>query len=350
MCRQIIFACCWGLIWTSNLLSQTEVVSFVAADSGETVRVNGGLIGPLGSYQLLGLVELRLHHDTGLAYIESDRLVLQGQPATPVNLDGTPLSERFYHPLTSLTGTFQDPGHIEFLKRTDPDDNDITCPIVDGQFVCDVNVSAHMFTRFSMESTTDEEATFSAFSDYFGAFDAGSVVVSATRFLRWLPGDFDLDGQLSVNDIDTLGAAIRTNDPNPIYDVWDDGVLNSGDIYASVTQHFDTYVGDVDLDGIFGTHDLVLVFQAAEFEDDIVGNSTWATGDWDQDGEFNSSDFVFAFNNNGCFDGNCHGPRPALSHSVPEPRFPPCVLFACLLGLRRHLGEWPRPSNSMLSK
>ncbi|MCA9197451.1 MAG: tandem-95 repeat protein [Planctomycetales bacterium] len=53
--------------------------------------------------------------------------------------------------------------------------------------------------------------------------------------------------------------------------------------------------GDSNRDGIFNSADLVLVFQAGEYEDAIVGNSTWEDGDWNGDGEFNSNDFVFAF-------------------------------------------------------
>ena len=54
-------------------------------------------------------------------------------------------------------------------------------------------------------------------------------------------------------------------------------------------------VGDSNGDGIFNSSDLVLVFAAAEYEDDIENNSTFETGDWDGDGDFTTSDFVFAF-------------------------------------------------------
>ena len=53
--------------------------------------------------------------------------------------------------------------------------------------------------------------------------------------------------------------------------------------------------GDSNQDGIFNSSDLVLVFQAGEYEDDIAGNSTFAEGDWDGDGDFTTKDFVFAF-------------------------------------------------------
>ena len=53
--------------------------------------------------------------------------------------------------------------------------------------------------------------------------------------------------------------------------------------------------GDANRDGIFDSSDLVLAFQAGEFEDDVDGNSTWEEGDWNRDGDFTTSDFVVAF-------------------------------------------------------
>jgi hypothetical protein len=53
--------------------------------------------------------------------------------------------------------------------------------------------------------------------------------------------------------------------------------------------------GDSNHDGIFNSSDLVLVFQAGEYEDNVAGNSTFAEGDWNGDGEFTSTDMVLAF-------------------------------------------------------
>lgn len=53
--------------------------------------------------------------------------------------------------------------------------------------------------------------------------------------------------------------------------------------------------GDVNGDGIFNSSDLILVFQAGEYEDNIPSNSTFEEGDWDGDGDFTTSDMVFAF-------------------------------------------------------
>lgn len=54
-------------------------------------------------------------------------------------------------------------------------------------------------------------------------------------------------------------------------------------------------VGDSNYDGRFDSGDLVTVFQAGEYEDAIVFNSTWETGDWNGDKEFDSGDLVSAF-------------------------------------------------------
>ena len=53
--------------------------------------------------------------------------------------------------------------------------------------------------------------------------------------------------------------------------------------------------GDVNGDGVFGTADLTLVFQAGEFEDGVDDNSTFDEGDWDNDGDFTTRDLVLVF-------------------------------------------------------
>ena len=53
--------------------------------------------------------------------------------------------------------------------------------------------------------------------------------------------------------------------------------------------------GDVNGDGKFDSSDLVQVFQAGEYEDQIVGNSTFEDGDWNGGGDFTTQDLVHAF-------------------------------------------------------
>ena len=96
-----------------------------------------------------------------------------------------------------------------------------------------------------------------------------------------------------------------------------------------------TWVGDSNLDGEFNSSDFVVVFTAGEYEDGVLGNSSWVTGDWDGDQEFNSSDFVAAFMDGG-FE---QGARPA-AQAVPEPNAVVLLCFAGLVGMatgRRNL-------------
>ena len=54
-------------------------------------------------------------------------------------------------------------------------------------------------------------------------------------------------------------------------------------------------VGDSNDDGRFDSSDLVKVFQAGKYEDEITGNTTFDEGDWNLDGDFDASDLVLAF-------------------------------------------------------
>jgi hypothetical protein len=68
------------------------------------------------------------------------------------------------------------------------------------------------------------------------------------------------------------------------------------------------------LDGEFNSSDLVQVFQALEYEDDIAGNSTWGSGDWNADGDFTTGDLIVAFQ-----DGGYEKGAFVTVQSVPEP-------------------------------
>ncbi|MCA9152840.1 MAG: PEP-CTERM sorting domain-containing protein, partial [Planctomycetales bacterium] len=136
-------------------------------------------------------------------------------------------------------------------------------------------------------------------------------------------GDFNTDGQLTVDDINLLNAAIRAGGANSVFDVTTDGNVDEHDRDYWVNELKRTWYGDANLDGVFDTTDFVEVFQAGQYEDGLDKNSLWQTGDWNGDGEFDSGDFVTAFQGGG-FE---QGPRAAVA-AVPEPSS--CVLF--LLG------------------
>ena len=55
------------------------------------------------------------------------------------------------------------------------------------------------------------------------------------------------------------------------------------------------------------------MFQAGQYEDGVESNSSWATGDWDGDGDFRSSDLILAAS-----EGRYEAESGAVG-AVPEP-------------------------------
>ncbi len=100
---------------------------------------------------------------------------------------------------------------------------------------------------------------------------------------------------LNTNDIDAVCEAIRSETDDSRSDFNSDSLVDIKDHDYLITEMMGITYGDANADGVFDSKDLVQIFQAGEYEDDIVGNSTWAEGDWNCDGEFNTSDLVAAF-------------------------------------------------------
>ncbi|MCA9216499.1 MAG: lamin tail domain-containing protein [Planctomycetales bacterium] len=107
------------------------------------------------------------------------------------------------------------------------------------------------------------------------------------------PADLNNDGVISADDIDYFCSGLRGNDLQ--FDFDNDQKVGESDLLHLVQDRIRTSIGDANLDGTFDSSDFVTVFQAAEFEDGVDGNSTWAEGDWNCDGDFTTTDLVFAF-------------------------------------------------------
>ncbi|MFC1758877.1 hypothetical protein ACFL2H_08925 [Planctomycetota bacterium] len=144
-------------------------------------------------------------------------------------------------------------------------------------------------------------------------------------------GDFDGDGLLTANDIDLLSDVVRTGSNLVEFDLDSDGQVTNSDRSVWIEDIMQTYFGDANLDGEFDSTDLVDVFVADEYEDDVMGNSSWADGDWNGDRDFNTSDLVLSFRNRGYEQG----PRTVGGAIVPEARCPMILILACILTRRR---------------
>jgi hypothetical protein len=141
-----------------------------------------------------------------------------------------------------------------------------------------------------------------------------------------LAGDVDGNGELNVADIDGLAAAIRGGSLELRFDVNRDGSVDFRDHEAWVSQLKHTYFGDSNLDGEFGSGDLVEIFTAGKYE--TGQEAGWGDGDWDGSGVFDSRDLIVAF----VEGGYEKGPRATVA-SVPEPPSIAMFLMALLATL-----------------
>ena len=123
-----------------------------------------------------------------------------------------------------------------------------------------------------------------------------------------LTGDLDQNGTHDLLDVELLCALINVGLDNPAFDYDGSGELDAEDMVAYLDRVFSTGPGDSNLDGVFDSSDLVAVFKAGEYEDDLDGNSGWGEGDWNCDGDFDSTDLVRSF----AAGGYVGAVRPAL--------------------------------------
>ncbi|MCA9214526.1 MAG: spondin domain-containing protein [Planctomycetales bacterium] len=152
----------------------------------------------------------------------------------------------------------------------------------------------------------------------------GSKSLGTMTFQLVATGDFDADGELGHADIDALTTQTANETADLLYDLDGDFAVSHNDRNVWVKDLANTWYGDADLNGAFDSSDLIHVFQTSEYEDQLRENSTWRSGDWNGDFEFDSGDLVVAFQDR----GYAQGPRTAVA--VPEPTF---YRFACAVAI-----------------
>lgn len=120
---------------------------------------------------------------------------------------------------------------------------------------------------------------------------------SVTHGIMGVGGDINRDSDISLADLNGLINAVRNGVQEPRYNFTSDTIVDYADVVAWVHHVAQTSMGDVDLNGQFDSSDLVAVFQAGRYEQEI--DASWATGDWTGDQRFSSSDLVAAFQDGG---------------------------------------------------
>ena len=122
--------------------------------------------------------------------------------------------------------------------------------------------------------------------------DMGYLAVDQPTALR---GDFNQDNQVNADDVDRLCTAIQGRSEDGQFDLNGDSTVDDQDMQHMIGDILGTSAGDANLDGVFDSADLVAIFQAGQYEDEVDDNSGWAQGDWDCDGDFTTSDLLVAF-------------------------------------------------------
>jgi hypothetical protein len=115
------------------------------------------------------------------------------------------------------------------------------------------------------------------------------------------PNDGNLNGDevVDVRDLDFLAERMRDRAPDPRFDLNRSGHVSSNDYRYWVNKLAGTYIGDANLDGEFNSADLVQVLASDEYRDTKQRNSTWSTGDFDGDREFDQQDIRYAWQESG---------------------------------------------------
>ncbi|MEZ6116689.1 MAG: dockerin type I domain-containing protein [Pirellulaceae bacterium] len=170
----------------------------------------------------------------------------------------------------------------------------------------------------------------------FELFDGQGQMIANATWRTEITGDLNHDGQISALDIDRLCEAIRSGEDNQAFDFQADNRIDQNDLHVFIRDILKTRPGDVNLDGQFDSTDLVLVFQAGEYDDALVRNSSYSTGDWNCDQEFDSADFVTVFQFQKTF----------ASIPAPSAATPPAAATPRQTGVQFEGRNWPRPSPS----
>jgi len=98
-----------------------------------------------------------------------------------------------------------------------------------------------------------------------------------------------------------------------LIDLKNDDLVDLQDMRNLIGDILGSFMGDSNLDGGFGSTDLIVVFQAGHYENPAAGWANWASGDWNCDGVFDTSDLIVAFQYGG-YSGNY-----AVAAVLPDP-------------------------------
>ncbi len=167
--------------------------------------------------------------------------------------------------------------------------------------------------------------TLSLPSTFIWAVNYGSNSVTLQVTGLGFSGDFDNDGMLDCDDINTLVNAVATGNTSSSYDVNGDGQVNVLDVHAWITDLKGTVIGDANLDNVVDGQDFI-----AWNDHKFTSTAAWCSGDFNADGVVDGQDFI---------TWNDHKFQSASSSHVPEPASGILNMAFLLLGVARRRGR-----------
>ncbi|MCA9262212.1 MAG: family 16 glycosylhydrolase [Planctomycetales bacterium] len=200
------------------------------------------------------------------------------------------------------------------------------------------------FTILRADSVVNQLALDGAIGSLF-TLDNSTATELILTVVRELMGDFDGDGQWSLDDIDMLSSAIAAGENEPAFDMNGDGQLTVADLTdanvgwlavggalnAAVTGGNPFLWGDANLSGVVDAADYQIWYPNR-----FSRQTLWSLGNFNADGVVDGSDFSI---------WNAHKNQTSLAdaESVPEPAASTLALVVLLAASRRLRSMGCRP-------
>ncbi|MFC1758408.1 FG-GAP-like repeat-containing protein [Planctomycetota bacterium] len=247
----------------------------------------------------------------GGSFVTEELNISDVNSITPVDLNGDGLRDLLVATQNGVFTVINSPsGYSEPTTIFHEQDKPISIEFVD------MNGDGLLDIALSKGYSADENARASWMENLGGGrFGDRHPIPTASGMQLITSADFDSDGAVDLvfrEFDDEQGYKMNVAYNNGLGDfqmanlaqIWAISEIRDvdGDGDPDVIDHDLTWyenrpVGDANGDRRFDSSDLVKVFQAAEYEDDVPGNSTFQEGDWNGDGDFDSSDLVVAMQN-----------------------------------------------------
>jgi len=115
----------------------------------------------------------------------------------------------------------------------------------------------------------------------------GNITSDSVSVTVGLKGDFNNDRVVNQLDIDLIQQEKLSGNYTTLYDLTGDGMIDNGDIDYMIHEVLGTYPGDVDLDGMVGNSDILIL---ADYSGKSNSTHGWSQGDFNGDDVVDDSD------------------------------------------------------------